>query len=291
SQKRLEFLWAKVGRIQVPDVANSFFLVRFSDNDDYKRAAFGGPWKIYDYYISISRWSPTLNKEEPVKKILTWVRLPKLPIHYFNHLVVNRIGNYIGKTVRMDLAMAEGARARYARICVEVDLTKPLLGKFIIENRELVIEYESLGNICFTCGFHGHKEDKCPELVPTEPETQTSEATKTDDVAKGGDAGSWMMVCLRNKTRSPKTLVTTSKSGKGGSHFEVLANPPNDPIPNTETRRETDDANAKSSSSPEADALREVLEKAMKNDKIKGKTKSKAKDKTPPLKVMTLDLT
>ncbi|CAN1334533.1 hypothetical protein LINPERPRIM_LOCUS36440 [Linum perenne] len=50
--------------------------------------------------------------------ILAWVRLPRFPIHYFNHLAVTRIGNYIGKTARIDLATTEGARARYARVCV-----------------------------------------------------------------------------------------------------------------------------------------------------------------------------
>ncbi|CAN1189107.1 hypothetical protein LINPERHAP2_LOCUS39707 [Linum perenne] len=80
-------------------------------------------------------------------------------MQYFNNLAVNRIGNYIRKTVRMDLATAEGALARYARNRVEVDLTKPLLGKYIIEHRELLIEYESLSNICFSCGLYGHKED------------------------------------------------------------------------------------------------------------------------------------
>ncbi|CAN1179260.1 hypothetical protein LINPERHAP1_LOCUS37816, partial [Linum perenne] len=73
--------------------------------------------------------------EAPIKKILTWVRLPKLPIHTFNPLAVERIGNHIGRTVRMDLVTKEGARARYARVCVEVDLTKPLLGKYVIDNR------------------------------------------------------------------------------------------------------------------------------------------------------------
>ncbi|CAN1185242.1 hypothetical protein LINPERHAP2_LOCUS37435, partial [Linum perenne] len=94
-----------------------------------------------------------------IKKILTWVRLPRLPIHYFNEVVVTRIGNYIGKTVLLDLATSAGARARYARVCVEVDLTKPLLGKYIIDNRVYRVEYESLENICFSCGVYGHKED------------------------------------------------------------------------------------------------------------------------------------
>ncbi|CAN1164083.1 hypothetical protein LINPERPRIM_LOCUS32984 [Linum perenne] len=76
-----------------------------------------------------------------------------MPIHYFNNIAVTRIGNCIGKTVRLDLATETGARARYARVYVEVDLSKPLLGKYMIENRTFHVEYESLENICFTCGF------------------------------------------------------------------------------------------------------------------------------------------
>ncbi|CAN1163740.1 hypothetical protein LINPERHAP1_LOCUS28754 [Linum perenne] len=106
-KRRLEFLWARSGPIQVSDLDNSLFLVRFAQENDYKAAAFGGPWKV----------------------------------------AVERIGNYIGKTVRLDLATAEGARGRYARVCVEVDILKPLLGKYIIEDRVLKIEYESLENM------------------------------------------------------------------------------------------------------------------------------------------------
>ncbi|CAN1802081.1 hypothetical protein LINPERHAP1_LOCUS23229 [Linum perenne] len=107
----LEALWARAGRIQVSDLANNFFLVKFSDDTNYQSALFGGPWKIFDYYITVARWSLDFNDEEPIRKILTWVRLPKLPTRFFNHLVVERIGNHIGRTVRLDLATSEGARA------------------------------------------------------------------------------------------------------------------------------------------------------------------------------------
>ncbi|CAN1157420.1 hypothetical protein LINPERHAP2_LOCUS21548 [Linum perenne] len=117
-KRRLEYLWARAGQIQVSDMSNNCFLVRFTSEVDYTNATFGGPWKIY----------------------------------------VHRIRNYIGKTVKLDLATSEGARCRYARICVEVDVTKPLLGKFMIEDRVFKIEYESLENVCFDCGYYGHKK-------------------------------------------------------------------------------------------------------------------------------------
>ncbi|CAN1836500.1 hypothetical protein LINPERHAP1_LOCUS34792 [Linum perenne] len=87
-KRRLDYLWAKSGPIQVSDLSNNFFLVRFASQEDYSTAAFKGPCE----------------------------------------LAVSRIGNCIGKTVRLDLATSEGTRGRYARVCVEADLTKPLLG-------------------------------------------------------------------------------------------------------------------------------------------------------------------
>ncbi|CAN1147963.1 hypothetical protein LINPERHAP2_LOCUS16178, partial [Linum perenne] len=128
-KRRLESLWARADRIQVSDMANSFFLVRFSDDDDYQCALFKSPWKIS----------------------------------------IERIGNHIGRTVRLDLATSEGDRLRYATVCVEVDLMKPLLGKYIIEDKVFLVEYEFLDNICFSCGMYGHKVDgylkkQTPEL-------------------------------------------------------------------------------------------------------------------------------
>ncbi|CAN1180943.1 Putative ribonuclease H protein At1g65750, partial [Linum perenne] len=102
-KRRLETLWARNGEIQVSDASNSFFLVRFADSNDYQRAAFQGPWKIFDYYFSVARWSPYFNEEEPLKTLLMWVRLPKLPIHFFNQVAITRIGDCIGRTVRLDL--------------------------------------------------------------------------------------------------------------------------------------------------------------------------------------------
>ncbi|CAN1165459.1 hypothetical protein LINPERHAP2_LOCUS26163 [Linum perenne] len=227
-RRRLEFLWAKGGRIQVSDLSNDFFLVRFSDADDYQRAAFHGPWKMYDYYITVARWTPSFNEEEPIRTILTWVRLPKLHIHYFNHVAVNRIGNHIGKTIRMDLATAEGARARYARVCVEIDLSKPLLEKYMIGDRVFYIEYESIENFCYLCGLYGCKADSCPscKLVVSPTEPSTVQEPEKEIVSDERDTGSWMVVShkQRKKPEIPKNTVQSHKANK----FEVLKTLPDD---------------------------------------------------------------
>ncbi|CAN1797709.1 hypothetical protein LINPERHAP1_LOCUS21390 [Linum perenne] len=103
----------------------------------------------------------------------------------------------------LDLATTEGARARYARVCVEVDISKPLLGKYMIENRTFLMEYESLENICTSCGFYGHKSAECtPAPAPASVETP-KENPMTTTVEKPADdiVGEWMVVSRRSKGR------------------------------------------------------------------------------------------
>ncbi|CAN1132070.1 hypothetical protein LINPERHAP2_LOCUS6782 [Linum perenne] len=228
-KRRLEYLWAKSGSIQVSDLSNNFYLVRFADQDDYSSAAFKGPWKIYDYYISVSQWSPSFDEEAPIKSILTWVRLPKLSIHYFNKVAVSRIGNSIGRTVRLDLATAEGSRGRYARVCVEIDVTKPLLGKFMIEDKVYKVEYESLENVCFDCGFYGHKREHCYSNEPHREKVDDKEAAPSTipvTSTKDPDTGEWMTIQRRNRKKQAPPQVSASvvpaKTNNNNNTFSAL---------------------------------------------------------------------
>ncbi|CAN1163590.1 hypothetical protein LINPERHAP1_LOCUS28686 [Linum perenne] len=171
---------------------------------------------MFDYYITVARWTLKFNEEEPLRTILTWVRLPKLPIHFFNHVVVARIENHIGHTVCLDLATSEGARARYARVCVEVDLSKPLLGKYMIGGRTFYVEYECLENICYTCGMYGHKLDEFPT---TDKSVEVKEPQEYAE-AVPPPTGSWMTVTRRNRKKSIKK--PTQVPHPQGSRFDAL---------------------------------------------------------------------
>ncbi|CAN1145750.1 hypothetical protein LINPERHAP2_LOCUS14862 [Linum perenne] len=182
-KRRLESLWAKNGNIQVSDIANSFFLVRFEHPKDYQCAAFRGPCQ----------------------------------------LAVTRIGNCIGKTVRLDLATSEGARAKYARVCVEVDLSKPLLGKYMIDNRTFLVEYESLENICTSCGFYGHKVDGCKPVPASNSDGAQVKKAATNEEPIEEAVGEWMVVNRRAKGKSQKAFQMKQGKASTSSRFAVLA--------------------------------------------------------------------
>ncbi|CAN1152924.1 hypothetical protein LINPERPRIM_LOCUS29211 [Linum perenne] len=282
----LESLWARAGHIQVTDMTNAFFLVRFLDEDDYQKAAFGGPWKIYDYYITVARWSPDFNEDAPIRKILTWVRLPRSSIHYFNATAVERIGNHIGRTVRLDLATAQEARARYVRVCVEVDLSKPLLGKYLLDERVMLIEYESLDNICYSCGMYGHKEADCrPEapqdIIPTPKLTPTEIVTEEP----AGNSGSWMTVTRRNRRGGAKSNPRPTEEKPVGSHFSILSRKgPAEPEVTESASVDASEAGAGTAPvfSEHAAKLSEVLQAAMGSQAPPGSSQAKAASKPVP---------
>lgn len=85
-------------------------------------------------------------------RLLVWVRFPSIPIEYFDEDFLMKIAKQIGRPVKMDTT---------TRICVEVDLSKPLLSKFTLAGEVLPIEYEGIQLVCFKCGIYGHKQGQC----------------------------------------------------------------------------------------------------------------------------------
>ncbi|KAI9085242.1 hypothetical protein K1719_032765 [Acacia pycnantha] len=158
--RKLRMLWARKGDIDVFDLENDFFLVNFQQHDDYMEALVGGPWVIADAYLNVSRWRPEFDpKKATIDTVVAWVRLPDLPAPLFDKKFLLNLGNSIGKAIRLDVHTAHRARGKFARMCVELDLTKPLIPEFNVEGQVLSVVYESLNTLCQRCGKVGHKTE------------------------------------------------------------------------------------------------------------------------------------
>jgi hypothetical protein len=138
--------------------------VYFSNEEDYTKSLEEGPWLIYDHYLVVREWCPNFYPgSATIDKTAVWVRIPDLPIEYYDAKVLHFIGNRIGKTVKVDKNTLFQERGKYASICVEVELNKPLLAMFELKDRIYKIEYEGLHMLCFTCGRFGQYVEGCPE--------------------------------------------------------------------------------------------------------------------------------
>lgn len=100
---------------------------------------------------------------QTVHKVAVWIRVPGLSMELFNDQFLWRLGSTLGTMLKIDRVTSIQARGQFARICVELDLDKPLESKVIARGHMLNLEYEGLHSICFTCGKYAHKANVCLE--------------------------------------------------------------------------------------------------------------------------------
>ncbi|KAL4279462.1 hypothetical protein GQ457_03G024230 [Hibiscus cannabinus] len=223
---RIQALWNLAGELQLIDLDNEYFLVRFALEEDFTRVLIGGPWVIYGSYLTVQPWSRTFstNVDHP-GEIMAWVRLPKLPYRYYTKSLFRYIANAIGKVVWIDYNTDDGKRGRFARLAIIVDLNKPLVSGIVIDGMRQDIEYEGLPSICFTCGKYGHLKEFCGQTTSKDASTVTGEVR---DPTKR--YGSWMQVTNRRRRPIvPQKNVSMNVSGtkeieNKGSRFAILQN-------------------------------------------------------------------
>ncbi|XP_031402602.1 uncharacterized protein LOC116212172 [Punica granatum] len=137
-----------------------------------------------------------------------------MPIQYHCEPMLKRIGTALGQHLRTYKNTRTTTQGKFARLCVEIDLQKPLKPEIEINGRSFPIEYEGLHLIGFHCERFGHRKENCSELkwvgdgvCPGDANQMESvegdEAAKESAPAVTGDAetgeakatfGPWMIV-------------------------------------------------------------------------------------------------
>ncbi|CAI0627582.1 unnamed protein product [Linum tenue] len=157
------------------------------------------------------------------------VQFPALKVHFYHKEILTTLGNLIGRTIRLDFHTLTVQRAKFARIAVEVDLSKPLVPRIWLADAWQKVEYENLPEVCFECDRIEHSSTLCPKLQTakspailaiTSGETQATEAAQATEESNPG-FGPWMLVSCKSRRNSrdlPKKgkLKTNSRSSSGG---------------------------------------------------------------------------
>ncbi|KAL6555033.1 hypothetical protein OROGR_006291 [Orobanche gracilis] len=136
-EAKLADAWNLAGDFDLLDVDNGFYMVR-----------------------------EFISPKAKVSRTLAWIRIPGLNPAFYDESYLMYIAEVIGKPVRVDINTLRGERRKFARIYVELDLTKPVYGRVMIDDDWFKIEYEGLYVICTRCGCYGHRSREC-----TKPET------------------------------------------------------------------------------------------------------------------------
>lgn len=182
---RLKQIWSIQGQLQVIDLDHGYYCLRFSDPKEYDFVFTGGPWIIADHYLSVRRWTPCFRSDEAtIDKVAAWIRLPIMPMEFYDDFILKKVAAPIGKFIRIDKTTSYTTRGKFAIICIEVDLTQPLVQKVFIGGRWQRVEYEALRMLCFHCGKFGHDAAVCPSKQQAQPTTSSYKANSNVDPKK-----------------------------------------------------------------------------------------------------------
>ncbi|RAL54222.1 hypothetical protein DM860_018219 [Cuscuta australis] len=123
--------------------------------------------------------------ESPILPI--WISIKDLPIHLHSKSSLMRIGNLFGKALKIDATTENFGRPSTARVCVEVDISKPPITKFYVKNGLnpllLTATFEELPEYCGECKGVGRHNSQCKFFKP-QTENLKTQANQTTDGRK-----------------------------------------------------------------------------------------------------------
>lgn len=138
------------------DVDQGFYMVKCDMLSDREKIATEGPCMVFDHYLAVSQRSPEFAAPTAqVEKTLVWIRFPGLNLLYYDESFLMALASTVGTPIRVDKNTLNVERGKFARICVEINLTKPVIGKMWVNGHWYKVQYEGLHIICASCGCYG----------------------------------------------------------------------------------------------------------------------------------------
>ncbi|XP_019240315.1 PREDICTED: uncharacterized protein LOC109220306 [Nicotiana attenuata] len=142
-KKKLHELWKAKKNFPLIDLGCDYFITKFSNEETMKKALHMGPWFIYGHFLSVQRWEPNfLASDARISKTTVWKRLPQLPTEFYDSIILTKVGNKIGKLLKVDACTSSTLRGRYARLCIELPLDIPVPHSILIGSHKQTIYYE-----------------------------------------------------------------------------------------------------------------------------------------------------
>lgn len=168
---KLVKLWKLSADFDMMNVGNDFYMVKFGLEDDRAKVVDGGPWMVSDHYLTMQCWTQDfMSPTTKVDKTIIWIRFPGLNLFFYDESILLALASVVGRPIKVDNNTFDARRGRFARVCVEVDLTKSIVGKVWMKGFWYRVEYEGLHRICTGCGCYGHLVRECKKkLVNPQP--------------------------------------------------------------------------------------------------------------------------
>ncbi|TMW83456.1 hypothetical protein EJD97_001640 [Solanum chilense] len=126
-EKYMLMNWSKVEKPEVFLHEEGYYIIKFKSLSDMNEVLYSGPYTISNRPIILKQWSPDFNfGNEFLTEIPLWVNFPKLPLNCWGAGSLSRIASAIGVPLFADECTTKHTRISYARMLIEVNVTKSI---------------------------------------------------------------------------------------------------------------------------------------------------------------------
>ncbi|KAK6158941.1 hypothetical protein DH2020_006255 [Rehmannia glutinosa] len=198
----------------------SHIIIKLQLEEDFNKLWMGTLWSLGDCPMRVFKWTPSFNPRTEAPLAPVWIRLPGLPIHFFDHNALFAISNIIGTPLQVDSLTASRSRLSMARVCIELDLLKERTEEILLEFDETSqvqkIIYERVPDYCTHCKHIGHSIVGCymngNASHPPPPARQPSSIAGSVGHDLKGLSGFWISQGVqRVKRKGPRETGLISK--------------------------------------------------------------------------------
>ncbi|XP_020703364.1 uncharacterized protein LOC110114725 [Dendrobium catenatum] len=127
-------LWQLKGSMSLLSLADGFFLLKFSTEEDLEMVLSGGPWFLLGKPFILQRWSPKFKpKRDEDAPIPIWIKIVDFPLALWTPTGISKISSYVGIPISVDSLTANRTRLTFARVCVLISKDSVLPDEIPIE--------------------------------------------------------------------------------------------------------------------------------------------------------------
>ncbi|XP_049414593.1 uncharacterized protein LOC125877301 [Solanum stenotomum] len=193
---------------------DGYFVVRFANEEERDMALCSGPHHLLRRHVIMKPWVPEFNfKEEILTTIPLWIKLPNLPLNYWNSVVLSKICSCLGKPLYADECTTQISRISFARILVEVDKCLQV-GHSYVEKLEAPIQFQKKNQ------GQGHRKEWIPttnkeqgyDKKQVESNQQEKSTHEKDETSRG--QGEWHTVTHIASIRRESRNIQDSRGGQ-----------------------------------------------------------------------------
>ncbi|KAI0491987.1 hypothetical protein KFK09_026250 [Dendrobium nobile] len=117
--KAMQRLWTLKGSMTLLSLADGFFLLKFSTEEDLEMVLSSGPWFLLGKPFILQRWSPKFKpKRDESAPIPIWIKIVDFPLALWTPTGISKISSFVGIPISLDSLNANRTRLTFARVCV-----------------------------------------------------------------------------------------------------------------------------------------------------------------------------